>query len=65
MTAGRHLRTPLCDLLGCRYPILQAGMGGVARAELVSAVSCAGGYGFLGMFLHWKIEEGNKQECEQ
>ncbi|QLH40805.1 MAG: nitronate monooxygenase [Defluviicoccus sp.] len=49
MTAEPVLHTPLCDLLGCRYPILQAGMGGVARAELVSAVSDAGGYGFLGM----------------
>jgi hypothetical protein len=27
----RDLRTPLCDLLGCAYPIIQAGMGGVAR----------------------------------
>ena len=45
----RDLRTPICDLLGCRYPILQAGMGGVARSELVAAVTEAGGYGFLGM----------------
>jgi nitronate monooxygenase len=45
----RDLRTPLCTLLGCRYPILQAGMGGVARSELVAAVTEAGGYGFLGM----------------
>jgi NAD(P)H-dependent flavin oxidoreductase YrpB (nitropropane dioxygenase family) len=37
------------DLLGCRYPLVLAGMGGVARAELVSAVSAAGGFGFLGM----------------
>lgn len=43
------LRTSLCDLLGCDYPILQAGMGGVARSELVAAVVAAGGYGFLGM----------------
>ena len=39
----------LCRVLGCRYPILQAGMGGVARADLVAAVSDAGGFGFLGM----------------
>lgn len=44
-----RLKTPLCELLSCDYPILQAGMGGVARAELVAAVSNAGGYGFLGM----------------
>jgi nitronate monooxygenase len=49
MSDNQDLHTPLCDLLGCRYPILQAGMGGVARAELASAVTSAGGYGFLGM----------------
>lgn len=43
------LRTPLCALLGCRLPLVAAGMGGVARAELVSAVGEAGGFGFLGM----------------
>ena len=30
-------------------PILLAGMGGVARSELVAAVAQAGGYGILGM----------------
>jgi nitronate monooxygenase len=43
------LRTAACDLLGCDHPILLAGMGGVARAELAAAVSEAGGYGYLGM----------------
>jgi nitronate monooxygenase len=43
------LHTPLCDILGCSYPILQAGMGGVARSELAAAVSAAGGFGCLGM----------------
>lgn len=43
------LHTPLCDLLGCRYPLILAGMGGVARSELVAAVTEAGGFGFLGM----------------
>lgn len=49
MTDAAALSTPLCRLLDCRYPVLQAGMGGVARSELVAAVSEAGGYGFLGM----------------
>jgi nitronate monooxygenase len=35
--------------LGCDYPIVSAGMGGVARSELVAAVVAAGGYGLLGM----------------
>lgn len=43
------LRTPLCDLLGVEHPIMLAGMGGVAYAELAAAVSQAGGYGVLGM----------------
>src|SRR5262245_37144414 len=43
------LKTAVCDLLGCQYPVVLAGMGGVARSELVAAVSEAGGYGFLGM----------------
>lgn len=43
------LRTPLLDLLGCEYPILLAGMGGVSRHELAAAVSNAGGFGCLGM----------------
>jgi nitronate monooxygenase len=44
-----HLHTPVCDLLCCEYPIVLAGMGGVARSELVAAVTEAGGFGFLGM----------------
>jgi len=43
------LHRPVCDLLGCRYPLVLAGMGGVARAELVTAVSRAGCFGFLGV----------------
>ena len=49
MSEAPALSTPLCRLLGCRYPVLLAGMGGVARSELVAAVTEAGGYGFLGM----------------
>jgi enoyl-[acyl-carrier protein] reductase II len=41
------ITTPLCDLLGIRYPICQAGMGWVARSELAAAVSAAGGLGVI------------------
>lgn len=41
------LRTPLTELLGCRYPIVQTAMGWVADAKLVAATSNAGGFGFL------------------
>ena len=47
--SNRRLHTPVCALLGCDVPILLAGMGGVARSELVTAVAEAGGYGILGM----------------
>jgi NAD(P)H-dependent flavin oxidoreductase YrpB (nitropropane dioxygenase family) len=43
------LRTAFTDLLGIEWPIVQAGMGGVARAPLAAAVSEAGG---LGMIAH-------------
>ncbi|PSL40455.1 nitronate monooxygenase [Planomicrobium soli] len=43
------LKTPICELLGIEYPIIQAGMaGGPTTVELVSAVSAAGGLGTLG-----------------
>lgn len=42
------LRTPICDLLGIKWPIVQAGMGWVSRADLCAAVSNAGGLGVLG-----------------
>lgn len=43
------LHRPIFDLFGCAYPIVLAGMGGVARSELVAAVIEGGGFGFLGM----------------
>lgn len=44
------LHTPLCDLLGIRYPILLAGMaGGPTTPELVAAISEAGGLGTFGL----------------
>ncbi len=42
------IRTPLCDLLGIEYPIIQGGMAWVGTAELVAAVSNAGGLGIVG-----------------
>ena len=43
-----RLHTPLCDLLGIRYPLVQAPMaGGWTTPELVSAVCEAGGFGVL------------------
>ena len=40
-------KTALTEMLGIEYPIIQAGMGGVALAELTAAVSNAGGLGVL------------------
>ena len=41
------LKTPICELLGIEYPIIQGGMVFLATAELVAAVSNAGGLGVL------------------
>ena len=43
------ISTRFTQKLDIQHPIIQAGMGGVARAELVAAVSNAGGLGMLGM----------------
>lgn len=43
-----RLRTPLCDLLGIEYPVLQSGMAPVGGPELAAAISAAGGLGILG-----------------
>ena len=40
-------KTRITEMLGIEYPILQGGMQWLARAELVAAVSNAGGFGFL------------------
>lgn len=46
--AEKRLHTPLCDLLGIKYPIVLAGMGEASTPELAAAVSNAGGLGILG-----------------
>jgi enoyl-[acyl-carrier protein] reductase II len=48
VTATRSaLPTSLCDRLGIRVPICQAGMAFVARAQLAAAVSAEGGLGVI------------------
>jgi enoyl-[acyl-carrier protein] reductase II len=42
------LRTRLTELLGIKHPIIQGGMAWTATAELVAAVSNAGGIGIIG-----------------
>src|SRR5476651_1429184 len=41
------IKTRITDLLGVQYPIVQAPMGWIARAQLASAVSNAGGLGII------------------
>jgi NAD(P)H-dependent flavin oxidoreductase YrpB (nitropropane dioxygenase family) len=46
-TGTDPLRTRLVDLVGCRLPIVQTGMGWVSGANLTAATSGAGGLGIL------------------
>lgn len=41
------IKTPICELLGIEYPILQGGMAWIADAKLAAAVSNAGGLGLI------------------
>ena len=40
-----RISTPVTELLGIRYPIVQGGLARIARADLAAAVSNAGGLG--------------------
>lgn len=40
--------SPVCQLLGIKYPVIQGGMAWIGTCELVSAVSEAGGLGTIG-----------------
>ena len=42
------LKTAICDLFGIEHPVIQGGMAHLGTAELVSAVSNAGGLGIIG-----------------
>ncbi|MFZ2468621.1 MAG: nitronate monooxygenase, partial [Parvibaculum sedimenti] len=42
------LHSRVCEILGIKYPILLAGMGGASVPRLAAAVSNAGGLGVLG-----------------
>ena len=46
------MKTRVTELLGIQYPIIQGGMQWVGRAELVAAVSNAGGLGVLTALTH-------------
>jgi NAD(P)H-dependent flavin oxidoreductase YrpB (nitropropane dioxygenase family) len=41
------LQTRFCELVGCRLPVVQTGMGWVSGARLTAATSAAGGFGIL------------------
>lgn len=42
-----NLQTPITELLGCKFPIVQTAMGWVADPNLVAGTCNAGGFGFL------------------
>jgi NAD(P)H-dependent flavin oxidoreductase YrpB (nitropropane dioxygenase family) len=44
------LKTRITELFGIKYPIIQGGMMWISRAELVAAVSNAGGLGIIAAF---------------
>lgn len=41
------IKTPICELFGIEYPILQGGMAWIADANLAAAVSNGGGLGLI------------------
>ena len=49
--------TRITELFGIKHPIIQGGMMWISRAELVAAVSNAGGLGILTAFTFPTLEE--------
>lgn len=43
----RMLNSPICELLGIKYPVFQGGMAWIADADLAAAVSNGGGLGII------------------
>ena len=41
------IKTPVCEILGIKYPILQGGMAWIADGKLAAAVSNGGGLGII------------------
>ena len=42
------IQSPICDMLGIRYPVFQGGMAWIADGRLAAAVSESGGLGIIG-----------------
>ena len=61
------LHTKLCDLLSCKYPIIQTAMGWVSTPHLVVSTINAGGFGFLAAAVMQvsQIEQSIKQIKKQ
>ncbi len=51
--------TPICEMLGIKYPILQGGMAHISDARLAAAVSNGGGLGII------SAASGNVETLEQ
>ncbi|KKI92742.1 2-nitropropane dioxygenase [Bacillus sp. SA1-12] len=55
----------ICDILGIQYPIIQAAMSWITDANMVAAVSNAGGMGVLGPNAGAKFEGSKKISSEE
>ncbi len=57
----KTIKTRVSEMLGIQYPIFSAPMGYISRAELVSAVSNAGGLGILVSMTSPTVEDLRKE----
>ena len=49
------IHTPICDMLGIKYPVFQGGMAWIADGRLAAAVSNGGGLGIVAAGVYWKL----------
>lgn len=56
------IHTPICDLLGIQYPILQGGMGPNDTSDLAAAVTNAGGLGVISQYVEKDDAKGTARQ---
>ena len=58
-----EIKTPICDLLGIKVPIIQAPVGNATTPSLAAAVSNAGALGMLS--LTWRSKASVREQIRE
>lgn len=57
--------SPICEMLGIKYPIFQGGMAWIADGKLAAAVSNGGGLGIICDECRRRLSERTDSHCKK